>query len=115
MIERAVTLFRSRQANCAQSVAQAWREKTGQDGPAHEHLSGCGHGRSPGGTCGALYAAKLIAGPERAVQIERVFALVSGGLTTCRDIRARRGMTCAECVSTAAKALSEPAQSRKEP
>lgn len=112
MVERAVSLFRSRQANCAQSVAQAWREKTGQNDQEHEHLSGYGHGRSPDGTCGALQAAKLIAGPERAVQIELAFTLASGGLTTCRDIRARRAMACAECVSTAAKALSEQAEAK---
>lgn len=115
MVERAVSLFRSRQANCAQSVAQAWREKTGQDRQANEPLSGYGHGRCPDGTCGALYAAKLIAGPERAAQIELVFTQASGGLTTCRDIRAGRVMACADCVSTAAKALSEQLISQDTP
>jgi hypothetical protein len=110
MIERAVTLFRSRQTNCAQSVAQAWCEKTRRDCQEHEHLRGCGHGHSPGGMCGALYAAKLIAGPDRATQVETAFMQMSGGLTRCRDLRTHRAMACADCVGTAARALSEQIQ-----
>ncbi|MGC8624853.1 MAG: hypothetical protein ACP5VQ_06265 [Phycisphaerae bacterium] len=107
MVERAVSFFRTRQGNCAQSVAHSWCEKMSTNCEEYEHLHACGHGRAPDGTCGALYAAKLIAGPERAAQIEAAFAAASGGFTKCRDIRTHRAMSCVQCVSTAARLLYE--------
>lgn len=107
MVERAVELFRSRLANCAQSVAQAWCEKTGRNSQEYEYLSGSGRGQAPDGACGALYAARCVVGEDRAAQVEAAFAEASGGLTRCQEIRARRALTCIECVRTAATALSQ--------
>jgi hypothetical protein len=107
MMEKAVIFFRNRQGNCAQAVAHSWCEKTCGDCQEYEHLHDCGHGRAPDGTCGALYAAKLIAGPERAAQIEAAFAQASGGFTKCREIRSHRALACVQCVSTAARLLHE--------
>ncbi len=86
--------------NCAQSVAA---------GCGHEELvpglAAMGHGRAPGGRCGALHAA-LAAAPEACRdEIRRAFAAEAGS-ELCKELKAK-GYPCASCVELAASLLDE--------
>lgn len=105
MVNRAVELYGNREANCAQSIARAWQEKQGE-GQWSAQLNQGLHGRSAEGTCGALHAACLIAGPQKAPRITGIFQAASGGHTSCRDLRSKKAMSCLECVRVAAEALA---------
>jgi hypothetical protein len=107
LIERAISLYSGRRANCALAVAQAWSEGTGNNCSDLSHFHDCGHGRAPEGTCGALYAARTIAGPQHSAFVDERFSAASGGATQCRDIRSQRALACLDCVRVAAQALSD--------
>jgi len=70
-------------------------------------LAGCGGGKAPGGLCGALHASCTLAGDAAADQIKSEFSKKSGGLLTCRAIRAAKRLTCNECVGLAAELLEK--------
>ena len=63
MKEHALKVFRQPPArlNCAQSMVHAWREVVGDTALTVAELKPFGAGRSPGGLCGSLYAACLLA------------------------------------------------------
>lgn len=84
--------------NCAQAVANKWKELyEDKDIVASyaPYIGGC----APGGLCGALYAAKE-ACKEHADEIEKHFADRCGA-TTCREIKTGSRTTCQTCVQTA--------------
>ena len=88
--------------NCAQSVAV---------GCGHpelvEKLASCGGGRAPGGRCGALHAALMLAPPEKCDALLEAF--VSGtGSELCRELKTVHRVPCERCVSLAAE-LAEKA------
>jgi hypothetical protein len=114
MIERAISLYRNREANCALSIAQAWCENTGQKCNELGMFQNYGHGRAPDGMCGALYAATRVGGSECADNILARFSDASKGATRCREIRGSRALTCLQCVSLAARALNDCMCSRLE-
>ena len=85
--------------NCAQAVAiGAGREELLPE------LASCGGGRAPGGRCGALHAALLLAPQERHAEILEQFQSVAGALT-CREIKSGSHFPCAKCVELAARLL----------
>ena len=98
--------YKGRKGNCAQSVAAAWNERTGQNVEVGSYKE-FGHGKAPEGMCGALYAACDIAGEPHAEKIRGQFVLSSGGNTVCRDIRRNGILSCAECVMRAAELLEQ--------
>ena len=107
-MEKALELFTAtpRMHNCAQSVAGG----LGRSELLPE-LAGCGGGRAPGGVCGALHAAMLIAGPEKAAAIrEEVVAEL--GSDKCAELK-RGGVPCATCVETAARLARERSDTLK--
>jgi len=104
----ALKVFRAppQRLNCAQAVAAAWHQTTGRNAALVTDLGPCGGGRAPGGVCGALHAAQVIAGDEAVGgQMARQFAETAGGLS-CRDIRRRGLASCADCVALAAEILA---------
>ncbi len=106
MKESAADHFTSRRGNCAQSVAQAWTDKK-EPGTAHaERFHAHGGGRAPEGLCGALHAARELAG-EHKETLTQQFKENAGGHTTCREIRKNRIMPCTDCVTLAAGLLDE--------
>lgn len=110
MKDNAVDHYKSRQGNCAQSVALAWRDKKD---PASTHAGlflAHGHGQAPEGLCGALHAARELAGDTRKEQLTNRFKEKAGGYTACRDIRKNRIMPCADCIALAAELLEETVQ-----
>ena len=90
--------------NCAQSVLHAWHEVIGDRGIKVADLKPHGAGRAPEGLCGAIYAACLLA-PDRAEELKSAFAAGVGSLY-CKEIRAAKAHSCAECVAEAAEMLA---------
>lgn len=97
----------SEHLGCAQSVGQALRERFGLSDDFIAELFQATGGRAPQGYCGAVYAALRIAEercPEMKDAIESYFKNEAGALT-CREIRAQKKLTCADCVEKAADLL----------
>lgn len=93
---------------CAQAVAEAMRGSFGLDDDFVDGMADATGGRAPSGCCGAVYAAMQIAGknaPAKKKAIEEFFKEKAGGVT-CREIRSRKQLTCADCVEQAAQLLS---------
>jgi len=111
MKEAALDHYKSRQGNCAQSVALAWRDKQEPEADHHDRLSGFGRGQAPEGTCGALYAARELVGKALGQaskdKLTTLFKEKAGGYTACRDIRKNRTLPCTECVALAAELLDQ--------
>lgn len=100
--ERALSTFRQppRMYNCAQTVCAAFDrlDLIGQ-------MKTCGGGQAEGGTCGALYAAMYLAGPERAEEVQAAFVAECGG-AHCRKLKGDKpAVPCSQCVSSAAGIL----------
>ena len=105
MKEHALKVFRQQpdRLNCAQSVLHAWREVVGDTTLTVAELKPFGSGRAPNGLCGAVYAACQLA-PNRAEELKAAFATGVGSLY-CKEIRAAKEHSCAECVAEAAELL----------
>lgn len=110
MKKTASEYHKARRGNCAQSVAFAWGSKFAGGRGAEELFAGCGGGRAPGGLCGAVFASCELAGTGAAEAIKQDFAEKTGGLLTCKEIRAAKVMPCSECVEVAAELLEEHAR-----
>jgi len=106
MKEHALRVFRQPpdRLNCAQSVLHAWREVVGDTALAVADLKPFGAGRAPEGFCGAVYAACQLV-PNRAEELKAAFAAGVGSLY-CKEIRAAKEHSCAECVAEAAEMLA---------
>ncbi len=102
-MNRAVEIFSEvpRKYNCAQSVAAG----LGRD-DLLAALSTCGGGNAPEGRCGALHAAMLIAGEDKADGVREEFSAATGS-EFCRVLKRELGVPCAKCVETAAKLAEE--------
>lgn len=100
--EKALSTFRQPPCmyNCAQTVCAAFDRDD-----MLEAMKACGGGRAPEGTCGALYAATLLA-PERAGEITAAF-LSANGATRCRELKGEHRVPCQTCVATAASLLDK--------
>ncbi len=73
-----------------------------------------GGGRAPGGLCGALYAACIIA-PQRAEVLTNYFTQALGS-AKCKDLRRANSEHCCECaVGTAADLLQDEMANRDLP
>ena len=93
--------------NCAQSVAETFREEFPLDEKKSAILSACGGGMAPEGYCGAFYAAKCILEqhfPHRAPESMARLHSVAGSLK-CREIKALKKLPCVGCVEKAAEAV----------
>lgn len=110
MKETASEYHRQRRGNCAQSVAFAWGAKNPGGRGVEESFAGYGGGRAPGGLCGAVFAGCELAGADAAEAIKREFAEQSGGVLTCKEVRAAKKKTCTECVGLAAELLERHAK-----
>lgn len=97
-MDKALELFTAtpRQHNCAQSVAGG----LDRDDLLPE-LASCGGGHAPGGLCGALHAAMLIAGADNAEAVREKFVSALGS-DKCAELKRVFAVPCAKCVETAA-------------
>ena len=94
-----------RRLNCAQAVAETFREKFPLDEKTTVLLSACGGGMAPDGLCGAFYAAKCLLDlhfPHRAEESMEHLRDVAGSLK-CREVKALKKLPCFGCVEKAAE------------
>lgn len=84
--------------NCAQAIANHWRELYAEDDTVERYAPYVG-GHAPEGYCGALYAA-MQACPCHADDIKRSFKARCGGVL-CREIKGESRTPCEVCVDTA--------------
>lgn len=103
----AVAYYRQGRGSCAKSVAAAWGEALGGNGDPTREFEGCGGGKAPGGTCGALYAAMRLAGPSDSEAVRKRFAEGAGGMTRCSDIKGNKILPCLGCIGLAARILED--------
>ena len=97
----------SRRLNCAQSVAETFREKYSLDEKKTTILSACGGGMAPEGYCGAFYAAKCLLDhhfPQRAQESMAQLHSAADSLK-CREIKALKKLPCVGCVEKAAEVV----------
>jgi len=113
MKEHARKVFRlpPERLNCAQSVLQAWREASGDTSSAPADRKPFGGGRAPGGLCGALYAAGMIA-PDQAEALKQHFAARLGSIYG-KELRAAKVHPCEACVVQATERLQTEQDRRK--
>ena len=94
--------------NCAMSVAYGYARATGKSEAeaveAAEMFRNFGGGRAPEGTCGALYAAKMMQ-PDHAESLEDFFRRGAKNCTKCKEIRPNVVIPCNRCVELAGEAL----------
>ncbi|HWH68097.1 MAG TPA: C-GCAxxG-C-C family protein [Candidatus Sulfotelmatobacter sp.] len=105
MKEHALAVFRRppERLNCAQAVLHAYREVSGNKTIPLAGLKPFGGGRAPGGLCGALHAACIIA-PDKTEALRTQFAQRLGS-TVCEELREARQYACESCVAQAAELL----------
>lgn len=90
--------------NCAQAVANAFKEPLRLDDEWVDSLQAYGSGRAPDGLCGGYYAAACIlekAGSDKGEQLKNVFLQHAGSLK-CKEIRGMRTLPCPDCVEKSA-------------
>lgn len=108
--ELAAEFHNAHRGNCAQSIAYAFALASGMTEERAlelaQSMKPCGGGHAPGGTCGALYAAKTFA-PDFAASIEELFRRGSQEKTLCREIRPAAVIPCNRCVELAGEALDK--------
>lgn len=96
--------------NCAQAVLSAFKKEMSVDESLIDLAKNHGGGRAPEGACGAYWSAKALIEkhccPEKAEEFEKYFREKASSLT-CRDIRAKRQLSCLGCVEASAKFISE--------
>jgi hypothetical protein len=94
--------------NCAMSVAYGYARATAMSEDeavkAAEMFRAFGGGKAPNGSCGALYAAKMMQ-PDHADAIEDFFKRCAQNFTKCSEIRPNKVIPCNRCVELAGEAL----------
>ncbi len=94
-----------RRLNCAQSVAETFREQFPLEEKTTVLLSACGEGMAPDGYCGAFYAAKCLLDHHFPHRTQESMALLhdAAGSLKCREIKALKKLPCVGCVEKAAE------------
>ena len=102
-MNQALELFTAtpRMHNCAQATACGLGHNE-----LYAPLAEFGGGRAPGGRCGALHAAMLVAGEPRTEAIRERFAAELGS-EKCAELKRVLAVPCAKCVETAARLAEE--------
>ncbi|MFA7254914.1 MAG: C-GCAxxG-C-C family protein [Candidatus Omnitrophota bacterium] len=96
-----------RRLNCAQSVAETFREQLPLEEKTTVLLSACGGGMAPEGYCGAFYAAKCLLDhhfPHRTQDGLKELHSLAGSLK-CHEIKALKKLPCVGCVEKAAEVV----------
>jgi len=101
--QKALSMFREPpyMYNCAQTVCAAFGRED-----LVESMKTCGGGKAPEGTCGALYAAIVLAG-DKAEAVKAAF-YAAHGACTCRELKGGAArVACQDCVRTAATLVEQ--------
>lgn len=103
---KSVSAYRSGKQNCAQSLYSGFQDLLQVSGETIESARKLGGGKAAEGRCGALYAALDLAQSEQTKEQLKVSFEERAGSQSCRDIRNRKLLSCAECVELAAGVLA---------
>ncbi len=104
-IKAAVHSYTKERLNCAQSILKAFGHRKDMSRNEIDAAQAFGGGRAAGGVCGALHAALLLVDdPEKKRSLRESFAERAGS-EKCREIRAKKIITCGQCVELAAELL----------
>ena len=98
-----------RKLNCAQAITLGFSHCIEDAEEKSAGFQKKGGGRTPGGTCGAYYAAESILyerKPEAVASLQLHFHEHAGDVR-CRDIRKAKKASCDECVGLAQSFLDE--------
>ncbi len=104
-VKAAVHSYTNDNLNCAQSVLKAFRHRKDFTESEIDAARALGGGRAAGGVCGALHAALLFHDGEEEKRSMRENFSARAGSEQCREIRAKKMLTCVQCVELAAELL----------
>ncbi len=96
-----------RRLNCAQSIAETFRDRFPLGEKKSALLSACGGGMAPEGLCGAFYAAKCILEhycPQHLGKGLEQMKEAAGSLK-CKEVKTLKKLPCHECVGKAAEII----------
>ncbi len=102
---KALSAYRSGKQNCAQSVYSGFQEQLQLPGEIIESARKLGGGKAEEGRCGALHAALDLSRQSETRELLRSRFEEQAGSQQCREIRARKLMSCDNCVELAATLL----------
>jgi hypothetical protein len=107
MKNHAVERFRRppERMNCAEAVLSAYQKISGDTAISISDMKPLGAGRAPGGLCGALHAACIVA-PDKAERLKARFAEIAGSVV-CKEIRRAKQHSCEFCVAEGAQLLED--------
>ena len=102
----AATLFRGPEKyNCAQAILRTFQKCFSVRDEEIIAARAMGHGKVPGGVCGALYAGQWLLNDERkAEELTRNFRSLAGS-SKCKKILKLKHLSCKECVALTARLL----------
>lgn len=112
-IQKAKTHFlgkdNHKKLNCAQAVAEAFRDVFSLSEEEFKSLESCGSGKAPDGLCGACHAACVLLKKKHPGQVStcKEFLLTCASSTQCKEIRKLNKLSCLECVEKMAQFLNE--------
>jgi len=104
-VQEAVHSYTKEKLNCAQSILKAFGNRKGLTWNEIEAARALGGGKAEGGVCGALHAALLLHDDHGKKQSLRDSFAERAGSEQCREIRAKKIVTCTQCVELAAELL----------
>lgn len=91
--------------NCAQAVLRTFQIRFSVRDEEIIAARALGHGKVPGGVCGALYAGlRLLNDESRAETLARDFGSQAGS-SKCKQILKLKHLSCKECVALTARLL----------
>jgi hypothetical protein len=114
-VEKTLEAYRIKRLNCAQSILKGFQEHHRVSDQHVEDFRHFGGGKAENGMCGALFAARQLAGDDHAAKaaLDKAF-LDSAGSLSCREIRKIGRLSCLQCVELAAKTLAESGIDKRE-
>jgi hypothetical protein len=96
--------------NCAQAILKTFQKEFGVEAAELEKFAAYGGGNAPDGLCGAFYAVKYLGEQQpgwfELASFENSFREEAGSLQ-CREIKAAKKLSCADCVTKCAAFLAE--------
>lgn len=104
-VKAAIHSYTKEKLNCAQSILSAFRHRKDITQNEIDAARALGGGKAAGGVCGALHAALLLHDDHDTKQSLRESFAERAGSEQCREIRAKKIVTCAQCVELAAELL----------
>lgn len=105
--KKTLSAYRLEKQNCAQSVYTGFSQVLDISPAVIEAARKLGGGRAEEGRCGALHAALDLSRHEETRDVLRTGFEERAGSQQCREIKARKLLSCDQCVELAATLLEQ--------